>query len=95
MAAYLIADIEVTDPTLYDEYRGRVRATIEQYGGRFLVRGGAHQVLEGAPDVHRTVVLEFPSMDALTRWYRSPEYAPLIVLRQKAAKGTLFAVEGA
>lgn len=95
MAAYLIADIEVTNPALYDEYRSKVRATIEQHGGRFLVRGGAHEVLEGAPDVHRTVVLEFPSMEALKRWYHSPEYAPLIVLRQQAAKGSLFAVEGA
>lgn len=95
MAAYVIADIEVKDPVVYDEYRKQVLATIEKYGGRFLVRGGKHHVLEGAPNVHRTVVLEFPSMEALDRWYQSPEYAPLIVLRQKAANGTLFAVEGA
>lgn len=95
MAAYLIADVDVRDPALYDEYRKQVKATIEQYGGKFLVRGGAHEILEGEGVVHRAVVLEFPSMDALRRWYHSPEYAPLITLRQKASKGLLFAVEGA
>ena len=95
MAAYMIADIEVHDPAIYDEYRKQVKATIDQYGGRFLVRGGAHELLEGEADIHRTVVLEFPSMEALKRWYHSPEYAPLIALRKKAARGHLFAVEGA
>ncbi len=95
MAAYVIADIEVHDPATYDEYRKQVQATIDQYGGRFLVRGGAHEVLEGEVAIHRSVVLEFPSMEALKRWYDSPEYGPLIALRKRAAKGYLFAVEGA
>ena len=95
MTAYVIADIEVKDPVVYEDYRRQVLATIEQFGGRFLVRGGKHEVLEGQPSVHRTIVLEFPSMEAVKRWYASPEYAPLIVLRQKAASGYLFAVEGA
>lgn len=95
MAAYVIADVDVHDAAQYDEYRKQVKATIDQYGGRFLVRGGAHEILEGEGVVHRAVVLEFPSMEALRRWYRSPEYAPLIALRQKASKGFLFAVDGA
>lgn len=95
MTAYLIADVDVQDPALYDEYRRQVKATIEQHGGRFLVRGGAHEVLEGEGVVHRAVVVEFPSMEALRRWYRSPEYAPLITMRQKASKGFLFAADGA
>jgi uncharacterized protein (DUF1330 family) len=95
MAAYVIADIEVTDPALYDEYRKQVPATIQAHGGRFVVRGGPSQLLEGERLPQRTVVLEFPDMARLQAWYHSPEYAPLIALRQRASKGTLFAVEGA
>lgn len=94
MTAYVIADVDVHDPAQYDEYRRRVTATIDQYGGRFLVTGATHEILEGEGVVHRAVVVEFPSMEALQRWYRSPEYAPLIALRQKASTGFLFAVDG-
>jgi uncharacterized protein (DUF1330 family) len=94
MAAYVIADITVQDPGRYDEYRRQVLATIEKYGGRFLVRGGAHQSLEGDWNPGRIVLLEFPDMAALKRWYESEEYGPLITLRQSAAAGSLIAVEG-
>ena len=94
MAAYLIADIEVLDPQKYEEYRRQVAATVEKFSGRFLVRGGRHVVLEGEWSPHRLIVLEFPSMDALQSWYRSPEYAPLIRLRQSATRGRVVAVEG-
>jgi uncharacterized protein (DUF1330 family) len=95
MAAYLIADIEVTNPAGYDEYRRHVVATVEKYGGRFVVRGGASETLEGDWGPKRVVVLEFPTMDALKRWYNSPEYKPLIALRQKNASGNVIAVQGA
>ena len=95
MAAYLLADVKVTDPVLYDQYRQGVRATIEKFGGRFLVRGGKHEMLEGEGEPNRTVVLEFPTMEALKTWYHSADYAPLIELRQRAATARLFAVEGA
>jgi uncharacterized protein (DUF1330 family) len=95
MAAYLIADIEVTNPAGYDEYRRQVPATVEKYGGRFVVRGGASETLEGEWGPKRVVVLEFPTMDALQRWYNSPEYKPLITLRQKNASGNVIAVQGA
>lgn len=94
MAAYVIADIEVTDPERYDEYRRQVAATIEKHGGRFLVRGGAHQTLEGEWQPGRMVLLEFPSMEALKAWYDSGDYAPLITLRQSASNGALVAIEG-
>lgn len=94
MPAYVIAQIEVTDTDRYDEYRRQVAATIEQYGGRFLVRGGAHRTLEGDWQPGRLVVLEFPDMQALDRWYGSQEYGPLIILRQSASTGSLVAVEG-
>ena len=95
MTAYVIAEVEVTDQALYDEYRRQVPATLEKYGGRFAVRGGKTEPLEGGWAPKRLVMVEFPSMEQALRWYRSPEYAPLIVLRQRASRGRLVAVEGA
>jgi len=95
MAAYLIADIEVTDAEGYDAYRRQVPATVAKYGGRFAARGGAVEALEGGWTPKRVVVLEFPTMDALKRWYHSEDYKPLIELRQKASRGSLIAIEGA
>jgi uncharacterized protein (DUF1330 family) len=95
MAAYVIADIEVTNTEGYDAYRREVPATVAKYGGRFAARGGKVEVLEGGWTPKRVVVLEFPTMDALKRWYDSAEYKPLIALRQKAARGSVIAVEGA
>jgi uncharacterized protein (DUF1330 family) len=94
MAAYVIADVDVKDPAIYDEYRRQVLATIEAYGGRFLVRAGAHETLEGDWEPGRMVVLEFPDMAALKAWYGSAEYGPLIKLRQSASSGKLVAVQG-
>jgi len=94
MAAYVIGEIEVTDPTTYAEYGRQVLATIEKFGGRFVVRGGAVEPLEGGWTPKRLVVLEFPTMAKAREWYRSAEYAPLINLRQKASRGKLLAVEG-
>ena len=95
MTAYVIGDIEVTDQATYDEYRKQVPATIEKYGGRFMVRGGKVEMLEGGWAPKRAVVLEFPSFEQALKWYRSAEYAPLIRLRQKGSRGKLFLVEGA
>ena len=94
MAAYVIGEIEVTDPGPYEEYRKQVNAVVTGYGGKFIVRGGAVEPLEGGGPPKRTVVLEFSSMDQARKWYRSPEYAPLIALRQKASRGRLILVEG-
>lgn len=94
MAAYLIADVDVADQRIYDEYKRRVAPLVAKFGGRFLVRGGAHVVLEGTWQPHRLVVIEFPSMETLRSWYDSPEYAPLITLRESAAEARLVAVEG-
>jgi uncharacterized protein (DUF1330 family) len=94
MAAYVLANIEVTDPVTYEGYRNGVSATIAQYGGRYLARGGAVEALEGAFVPKRFVILEFPSVAAAKTWYGSPEYAPLLALRKRASKGDLFIVEG-
>jgi uncharacterized protein (DUF1330 family) len=94
MAAYLIAHVEVTDPRTYEEYRQKVPAVIAAHGGRFLVRGGTVHRLEGEINLQRVVVIEFPGMTQLRAFYDSPEYRPLIVLRQRASRGSLFAIEG-
>lgn len=94
MSAYLIADTHITDHQTYDEYKRQVAPTIEKFGGRFLARGGPHEVLEGTWQPARLVVIEFPDMDTLKAWYSSPEYAPLLALRQPAATDHLVAVPG-
>jgi uncharacterized protein (DUF1330 family) len=94
MAAYLVAQVEVTDPELFEQYRRQVPAVIEQYGGRYLTRGGKVEVVEGEWDVPRLVILEFPTMEQLLRFYNSPEYAPLLGLRHKAATSVVALVEG-
>jgi len=94
MAAYVIAEVNVTDPKLYDDYKKLVPATVEKYGGRFAVRGGAVDSKEGGWAPARLVVLEFPSMEKARAWYDSPEYAPALALRLKAAKARLILVEG-
>jgi uncharacterized protein (DUF1330 family) len=94
MAAYLYVDLEVTDPARYEEYRKAVPAVIAAHGGRYLVRGGASQVLEGDVQPKRQVVLEFPDMAALKAFWDSPEYAPLKKLRQQASRGSIVAIEG-
>jgi uncharacterized protein (DUF1330 family) len=95
MAAYVLAEIAVTDPALYDDYRKQVLATVTKYGGKFIVRGGKVEPLEGGWKPERMIALEFPSMEQAQKWYRSAEYAPLITLRQKASRGKLILVEGA
>ena len=95
MAAYVIGEIEVTDPALYEEYRKQVMAVVAKYGGKFIVRGGRVETLEGGWAPKRFVALAFPSMEQAQKWYRSPEYAPLIALRKKASRGKLILVEGA
>lgn len=94
MAAYLIANIRVTDPARFAEYRDKVAPLIARYGGRYVIRGGAVTPVEGEPGLDRVVVLEFADMAALRRFYHSDDYAPLIALRQAASTGDVALVEG-
>ncbi|MBA3254938.1 MAG: DUF1330 domain-containing protein [Pseudomonadota bacterium] len=94
MPAYLFANVEVTDAAGYEQYRQQVSATIETYGGRFLVRGGAAKLLEGDWSPKRLVILEFPDMTQLEAWYHSAAYRPLLELRARTTNSTLVAVEG-
>ena len=94
MPAYVIADVAVTDPVGYEEYRQRVPAVIAAYGGRYLARGGSTRVLEGSWVPRRCVILEFPSMAQLEAFWSSPEYRPLREIREHTADSNLVAVEG-
>jgi len=94
MPAYFIVDLEVTDAAGFEEYRKLVPGTIEQYGGRYLVRGGQAETLEGNWQPKRVVVLEFPSVEQAKRWYNSAEYRDPKALRFRTAKANLILVEG-
>lgn len=94
MPAYIYANVQITDPAIYETYRKDVPAVLAAHGGRFLVRGGAVSVLEGNGVPQRQVILEFPDMAHLQAFYHSPEYQRLVAIRQSASTGTLFAIEG-
>jgi uncharacterized protein (DUF1330 family) len=94
MKAYLISEMEIHDPEAFARYREISSRTIAAHGGRFLVRGGAAEALEGGWEPKRIVVIEFPSMEAAKVWYRSAEYTPAIALRQGATTGRSILVEG-
>jgi MtN3 and saliva related transmembrane protein len=93
-AAYLYGNIDIEDPALYEQYRAQVPAIIAAHGGRYLVRGGAMEVLEGNDKVSRQVIVAFADMASLKAFYYSPEYTSAKAIRQKAATGTLVAIEG-
>jgi uncharacterized protein (DUF1330 family) len=95
MAAYVIVDIDVHDSPGLEEYRRLVPGTVTKYGGRFAVRGGPFEVLEGSWKPKRIVVLEFPSVEQAKRWYDSEEYRPLKAMRLKASTANLIIVDGA
>ena len=95
MAAYVIVDVEVTNQEAYEEYRRQVPGTLESYGGRFAVRGGRYETLEGSWQPQRIVVLEFPDFARAKQWYGSPEYQAIVPLREKNARTHfLTVVEG-
>ena len=94
MACYVIAEVDVHDGALYDEYRKLVPATIAQYGGKYVVRGGATETKEGGWVPKRIVVLEFATMARAREWYHSAEYAPALAIRLKAAKSRVIFAEG-
>jgi uncharacterized protein (DUF1330 family) len=95
MPGYMIADVNVTDPEGFEEYRKLVAATIEAYGGRYLVRGGATDTVEGDWNPSRLVVVEFDSVEQAKAWYYSEEYAGPKSMRHNSAATNAIFVEGA
>ena len=94
MPAFVIANITIEDPVRYEDYKRMVPATLTPYGGRFVVRGGHVETLEGTWRPGRLVLIEFPSLDHARAWWNSPEYAAARELRQATSTGTLLILEG-
>jgi uncharacterized protein (DUF1330 family) len=94
MPAYVIADVQVTDPAGYEPYRPLAAASIARFGGRFVVRGGRADLLEGSPEPKRVVVIEFPDADTARRWYHSDDYQQALKIRQANSTARLILVEG-
>ncbi len=94
MPAYMIVEVETTDEALMTEYRKHTPGLVAKFGGKFIVRGGKTTSLEGDWTPPRLVVLEFPDMTSLERFYHSPEYKPVLAMRLKAGKSRAIAVDG-
>lgn len=95
MTAYVIVDIEVTDPAGYEEYKKLAPAPTALYGGRYIARGGKTETLEGDWSPSRLVIIEFPSVEQAKAWLNSPEYAPALAMRHQYAKSRMVVIEGA
>jgi uncharacterized protein (DUF1330 family) len=94
MAAYIVVDISINDPKVYERYKLLAPPSIAVYGGKYLVRGGSASPLEGAWSPQRFVILEFPTADAARNWWSSPEYAEAKALRQSCADTDMLLVDG-
>ena len=95
MPAYFVVELEITNMEAMQPYREAVPATVAQYGGRFIARGGATEVIEGGPQPKRIVMLEFPDAATVKRWYNSPEYQKILPNRLANSKASrAFIVEG-
>lgn len=94
MSAYVCVEIEVHDPETYAEYIKVAPPSIAQYGGRYIVRGGRNETLEGDWSPRRFVILEFDSMEAAKAWWNSPEYAGPKAMRQRSAHTRMLLAEG-
>ena len=94
MAAYVIVDVEVLDASAYEEYRLQTPAAVAAYGGRFLVRGGRTEVLEGDWTPKRLIVIQFESIERAKQWLDSPEYRAIKGIRHRTAKSNMVVVDG-
>ncbi len=93
MPAYIIGEIEITDPETYKRYTAQTPGVIGKFGGRYIVRGGNGEAVEGAAP-KRVVVIEFPDKATAKRFYNSPEYQEILKIRHSASSGRLFLVDG-
>ena len=94
MSAFVIVDIEVTDPVGYEEYKQLAAPAVALYGGKYLARGGKNETLEGEWRPNRLVILEFLTAEQAKAWLNSPEYAPARALRHQYAKSKMVVVDG-
>jgi uncharacterized protein (DUF1330 family) len=94
MPAYFVVELDARNMEAMANYRAAVPATLAQYGGRFLVRGGATELIEGGPEPKRIVILEFADAAAVKRWYNSPEYQKILPDRLNNSSSRAFIVDG-
>jgi uncharacterized protein (DUF1330 family) len=94
MPAYIIVDVTIHNPKAYDDYKQLTPTSIAAYGGKFIVRGGPSESLEGDWNPQRVVVLEFPSLERAKEWWASEEYAPAKKIRQANATTKMLVVQG-
>ena len=94
MAVYAIVDTNVSNATEYEKYRQAAAPLVAQHGGRYLVRGGQHKVLEGNWQPHRLVLLEFPTREQAMAFWNSPEYVAVKRFRQESAQLDIVLVDG-
>ncbi|MCU0419448.1 MAG: DUF1330 domain-containing protein [Cyclobacteriaceae bacterium] len=94
MSAYLIVDVTITHPQRYEDYKKLTPASLVPFGGRFMVRGGAAETLEGDWQPGRIVVVQFPSLAQAKAWWSSDSYAPAKAIRQAASITRMILVEG-
>ncbi len=94
MVALVIAETIIHDPAAFEEYRTRVPATVAAFGGKYLVRGAVAEVMEGQPSDRRTTIFQFDSLAQAKAWYASPQYQPLLALRQRTTDTILRIVAG-
>ena len=94
MPAYLISDVSVKDAEAFQAYRSRAATSIEQHGGRYLVRGGPIDILEGSWAPTTIIIVEFPDIERAQAWYSSPEYAAALAFRDSALSRNLILVDG-
>lgn len=94
MSAYIVGTVSVADPETYKKYAAKTPALLARHGGKFLVRGGDVDTLEGEAFNDRLVVIEFPSKQALHDFYNDPDYQDALLIRQSASQGRFLAVEG-
>lgn len=94
MPAYVVVQIEIDDPVGYERYKQLAPPSIAAYGGRYVVRAGPSEPLEGNWQPPRLVMLEFPSTERARAWWGSPEYAPAKALRQRCARTEMLLIEG-
>lgn len=94
MTAYVITEITVTDPVLYEDVKRRTPPVVAQYGGKYLARGGQTEVLHGDWQPSRLVLLEFESMEQARQWETSPEYCEIKILRDRCARVEMIVLQG-
>ena len=94
MTAYVIFDINVTDPEGYEDYKKLAPPAISKYGGKYIARGGKSEILEGNWNPERVVILEFENIENAKQWIESPEYEEARLLRHKYASSHVIVVEG-